>query len=100
MVRNGIQRLPELLAARLSRSELKLGQAFEAGQLESFDAVIQTYAPSPQRQSFNACVNLYFEIEAADAGLLQHLTHTIGLISQSDYVNNLHVLQAGQQRLL
>ena len=100
LVRNGIQRLPDLLAARLSRSELKLGQAFEAGQMDGFDAVIQTHAPSPQRQSFNACVNLYFEIEAADVALLQNLTHTIGLIPQSDYVNNLHVLQAGQQRLL
>ncbi|MGA0942751.1 MAG: FAD-dependent oxidoreductase, partial [Flavobacteriaceae bacterium] len=100
LVRNGIQRLPELLASRLSSSELKLGQTFEANQLDDFDAVIQTYAPSMQRQSFNACVNLYFEIEAADAGLLSDLTRTIGLIPQADYVNNLHVLQAGHQRLL
>lgn len=100
LIRNGIQRLPELLASRLSRSELKLGQAFEADQIEAFDAVIQTYAPSSQPQAFNACVNLYFEIEDADALLLQDLTHTIGLIPQADYVNNLHVLKAGQQRLL
>ena len=100
LVRNGIQRLPELLASRLSSSELKLGQTFGADQLDDFDAVIQTYAPSMQRQSFNACVNLYFEIEAADAGLLSDLTRTIGLIPQADYVNNLHVLQAGHQRLL
>jgi predicted NAD/FAD-dependent oxidoreductase len=100
LVRNGIQRLPELLASRLSSSELKLGQTFEANQLDDFYAVIQTYAPSMQRQSFNACVNLYFEIEAADAGLLSDLTRTIGLIPQADYVNNLHVLQAGHQRLL
>ena len=100
LVRNGIQRLPELLASRLSSSDLKLGQTFEADQLDDFDAVIQTYAPSMQRQSFNACVNLYFEIEAADAGLLSDLTRTIGLIPQADYVNNLHVLQAGHQRLL
>ncbi|MGA0012645.1 MAG: FAD-dependent oxidoreductase [Flavobacteriaceae bacterium] len=100
LVRNGIQRLPELLASRLSSSELKLGQTFGANQLDDFDAVIQTYAPSIQRQSFNACVNLYFEIEAADAGLLSDLTRTIGLIPQADYVNNLHVLQAGHQRLL
>ena len=100
LVRNGIQRLPELLTSRLSRSELKLGQAFEADQIEFFDAVIQTYAPSSQPQAFNACVNLYFEIEDADALLLQDLTHTIGLIPQADYVNNLHVLKAGQQRLL
>ena len=100
LVRNGIQRLPELLASRLSSSELKLGQTFGADQLDDFDAVIQTYAPSIQRQSFNACVNLYFEIEAADAGVLRDLTRTIGLIPQADYVNNLHVLQAGHQRLL
>ncbi|MGA0155434.1 MAG: FAD-dependent oxidoreductase [Flavobacteriaceae bacterium] len=100
LVRKGIQRLPELLASRLSSSELKLGQTFGANQLDDFDAVIQTYAPSIQRQSFNACVNLYFEIEAADAGLLSDLTRTIGLIPQADYVNNLHVLQAGHQRLL
>ncbi|MGA1773670.1 MAG: FAD-dependent oxidoreductase [Flavobacteriaceae bacterium] len=100
LVRNGIQRLPELLASRLSSSELKLGQTFGADQLDDFDAVIQTYAPSMQRQSFNACVNLYFEIEAADAGLLSDLTRTIGLIPQADYVNNLRVLQAGHQRLL
>ena len=100
LVRNGIQRLPELLTSRLSRSELKLGQAFEADQIEFFDAVIQTYAPSSQPQAFNACVNLYFEIEDADALLLQDLTHTIGLIPQADYVNNLHVLKVGQQRLL
>lgn len=100
LIRNGIQRLPELLASRLSRSELKLGQAFEADQIEAFDAVIQTYAPSSQPQAFNACVNLYFEIEDADALLLQDLTYTIGLIPQADYVNNLHVLKAGQQRLL
>lgn len=100
LVRNGIQRLPELLASRLSRSELKLGQTFESGQIEAFDAVIQTYSPSPQSHSFNACVNLYFEIEDADALLLQDLTQTIGLIPQADYVNNLHVLKAGYQRLL
>ena len=100
LVRNGIQRLPELLASRLSSSELKLGQTFGATQLDDFDAVIQTYAPSMQCQSFNACVNLYFEIEAAHAGLLSDLTRTIGLIPQADYVNNLHVLQAGHQRLL
>jgi hypothetical protein len=100
LVKKGIQRLPELLSARLSRTELVFNHSFKGSEVDAFDAVIQTYAPSTERQSFNSCTNLYFEIEEADAALLKSLTHTIGLIPQSAYVNNLHVLEVGRQRLL
>lgn len=100
LVRDGIQRLPELLASRLDRSELRLNQSFDGEDDKQYKAVIQTHPPLKAAKSFNGCVNAYFTIEEADEKLLRGLTDTIGLIPYADYVNNMHVLQSGEERLL
>ena len=100
LVVNGIQRLPELLASRLTQTEIKLNTAFDESEIEKYDALVQTYPNTTAPADYNGCINCYFEIESADEGLLKQLETTIGLIPHSDYVNNLHVLSAGDRQLL
>lgn len=100
LVVDGIQRLPELLANRLTQTAIKLNTSFDSGEIEKFEALIQTYPKTALPADYNGCVNCYFEIESADEGLLQQLETTIGLIPYSDYINNFHVLHAEDRQLL
>lgn len=100
LVVDGIQRLPELLANRLTQTAIKLNTSFDSGETEKYEALIQTYPSTSLPADYNGCVNCYFEIESADQELLKKLETTIGLIPHSDYVNNLHVLHGENRQLL
>jgi hypothetical protein len=100
LVVDGIQRLPERLASRLTQTEIKLNTSFDSSEKVEYDALIQTYPKTAEPTDYNGCVNCYFEIESADELLLKQLETTIGLIPHSDYANNLHVLSAGDCQLL
>ncbi len=100
LVVDGIQRLPEMLASRLTQTEIKLNTSIDSSEKVEYDALIQTYPKTAEPTDYNGCVNCYFEIESADELLLKQLETTIGLIPHSDYANNLHVLSAGDCQLL
>ncbi len=100
LVVDGIQRLRELLANRLTHTSIKLNTTFDSGEMEKYEALIQTFPNGPAPSDYNGCVNCYFEIESADQELLRQLESTIGLIPHSDYLNNFHVLRAGDRQLL